>query len=180
MLAPMGPEKWDEMFGLYKALRDEMSRNNRSGRVQNPHCYVPIGLQYNRYKNKLSLVGLGGAAHELLYANAPDEGRKEKIAQEYSRRFLHSQDALKRIRGEEDKEDRVIRLVKIDLKNEPAPYGFTAESASTYDWKFDFKEMESHLHRIIKHEQQSHTYNGSPAKMFWVNGREFAPEADND
>lgn len=177
MLYPMTPEKWDEMFNLFKAMRDTMARANRSGRVQNPHCYVPIGLEYNKYKNRLSWIALGGAAHELLYAHAPDGDRREKVAKEYARMYNREQEALERIRKGEEAEDKTVHLVKIRIDREPERYGFTPESASTYDWKFDFADMGSHLQRIIEHEQESHTYNYAPAKAFWVQGHEFAAKA---
>jgi hypothetical protein len=166
LLSPMEPEIWDRMFDQWKALRHYQNSQKRNRWVMNPRCYIPYGLEYSRDKNRLRIIAVTAEPHNLLYVNAPDKERKEKIVEEYARSYNLRTDAKQRIK--EAKKTDKLHLTKLDLNVALAAYGFsTGESAGGLG-DFTLEKAEWHLKRTVKTEQENHTYNDAPNKVFWI------------
>jgi hypothetical protein len=166
LLHPMEPVIWDTMFAAWFWLRKEML-NKVVGKVSNPSCVVPFGLVLRESKLYYLAVGMYDAAY-LLYRNAPDKERKEKLAKEYSQPYRLHTGAHDRITGK-DKDYNYrnhLNLFEFPVSNEPQPNGLCDFSPNNVEEQdIELHKLTAHVKKMVKKVKKYH----ENAK-FWLDG----------
>jgi hypothetical protein len=169
LFKPMSPEIWDVMFAQWKSMRDYMNevKSKRDRHVADPHCQVVVGLEYDRSDKRLLFIAVEEAPHVLLYRHAPDKERKERVAEEYARRFNLYTDHKQSLRDAAKKEK--ISMCRVLINNAPEANGLTTHFMYS-GWGGEpvvIDKIEPVIRKAIKERQERESYNSDFNKVYW-------------